>query len=64
MYIGRLIFNRQEYRKNPATERRVSRVNPVEEHVVVNVPELRIVSDILWQRVKLKQGPYVSRQGR
>lgn len=64
MYIGRLVFNRQEYRKNPATERRVSRVNPIEEHIVVNVPELRIVSDSLWQRAKRKQGPYVRRQQR
>lgn len=58
LYIGRLVFNRLEYRKNPATERRVSRPNSNDEHVVAEVPDLRIISDKLWQEVKLRQGTY------
>lgn len=58
LYIGRLVFNRLEYRKNPATERRVSRPNSNDEHVVSEVPDLRIVSDRLWQEVKTRQGIY------
>lgn len=54
-YIGLIAFNRLAYRKNPATERRVSRENAVEHHVVQEVPSLRIVDDALWQRVKTRQ---------
>jgi hypothetical protein len=43
------------YRKNPTTERRVSRENASEHHVVQEVPSLRIVDDALWQRVKTRQ---------
>ena len=42
-YIGLIVFNCLAYRKNPATERRVSRENAVEHHVVQEVPSLRIV---------------------
>ncbi|WP_051034570.1 recombinase family protein [Rhizobium sp. CF142] len=54
-YIGRIIFNRLAYRKNPATERRVSRENAAEMHVVQEVPSLRIIDGSLWQRVKMRQ---------
>jgi hypothetical protein len=54
-YIGRIVFNRLAYRANPATERRVSRENAAEHHVVQEVPSLRIVDDALWQRVKTRQ---------
>ncbi|MCZ7450994.1 recombinase family protein [Agrobacterium rhizogenes] len=54
-YIGRIVFNRLAYRKNPTTERRVSRENAAEHHVVQEVPSLRIVEDVLWQRVKMRQ---------
>jgi hypothetical protein len=54
-YIGRIVFNRLAYRKNPAMERRVSRENAAEHHVVQEVPSLRIVEDALWQRVKMRQ---------
>lgn len=36
---------------NPMTGRRVSRPNPLEEHLRCEVPELRIVSDSLWESV-------------
>lgn len=42
-YMGLIVFNRIAYRKNPATERRVSRKNAAEHHVVQEVPSLRIV---------------------
>lgn len=54
-YIGLIVFNRLAYRKNPATERRVSRENAGEHHVVQEVPSLRIVEDVLWQWVKMRQ---------
>ncbi|WP_337182170.1 recombinase family protein [Shinella sp.] len=55
MYVGRIIFNRQAYRKNPSTERRVSRINDSESLIVGEVPALRIVTDDLWQRAKNRQ---------
>jgi DNA invertase Pin-like site-specific DNA recombinase len=54
-YIGLIVFNRLAYRKNPSTERRVSRSNAPELHVVQEVPDLRIVDDALWHRVKRRQ---------
>ena len=55
LYIGRLVWNRLRYVKNPETGKRVSRVNPKEEWIVTEVPELRIVDDELWQAVKDRQ---------
>ncbi len=55
LYVGRLVWNRQRYVKNPATGKRVSRLNPPEERIVHEVPELRIVDDELWARVKARQ---------
>ena len=55
LYIGRLVWNRLRYVKNPETGKRVSRINPREEWIVTEVPELRIVDDALWQAVKQRQ---------
>ena len=55
LYIGRLVWNRLHYVKNPETGKRVSRINPREEWIVTEVPELRIVDDALWQAVKDRQ---------
>ncbi|MBY5625909.1 recombinase family protein [Rhizobium leguminosarum] len=54
-YIGRIVWNRRQYRKNPETERRTARANDATEWVLKEVPEMRIVSDELWQRVKDRQ---------
>jgi DNA invertase Pin-like site-specific DNA recombinase len=52
LYIGRLVWNRLRYVKDPSTGKRVSRQNPPESWVVTEVPELRIVDDELWQAVR------------
>ena len=51
LYIGRLVWNRQRFIKDPATGKRVSRPNPPSEWIVEDVPELLIVDDGLWTRV-------------
>ncbi len=56
LYIGRLVWNRQRFLKNPDTGKRVARVNPPEEWIIAEVPELRIVDDALWQDAKARQG--------
>ncbi|OXT02983.1 resolvase [Notoacmeibacter marinus] len=52
LYIGKLVWNRLRYIKDPDTGKRVSRLNPKSEWLTTDVPELRIVDDELWQRVK------------
>lgn len=48
LYIGKLVWNRLRYVKNPSTGKRVSRQNPESEWIVADVPHLRIVDDELW----------------
>ena len=56
LYIGRLVWNRLRYVKNPGTGKRVSRLNHPDQWIITDVPELRIVDDELWQVVKDRQG--------
>ena len=55
MYVGRLVWNRLRYMKNPSTGKRQSRLNPIEDWIVKEVPELRIVTQELWDAVKARQ---------
>jgi site-specific DNA recombinase len=41
--------------KDPASGRRVSRLNPPEAWIVEDVPDLRIIDDALWEAVKARQ---------
>jgi len=56
LYVGRLVWNRQRYVKDPSTGRRVSRMNAESEWILAEVPELRIIDDELWQAVKARRG--------
>ena len=55
LYIGELIWNRQKFIKNPMTGRRVPRFNPESEWIKIDVPDLRIVPQKLWDTAKAKQ---------
>lgn len=55
LYVGRLVWNRLRYLKDPNTGRRVSRLNPPEDWVSVPTPELRIVPQELWDAAKSRQ---------
>jgi site-specific DNA recombinase len=55
LYIGRLVWNRQRFIKDPTTGRRLGRVNPASEWIVENMEELRIIDSELWQSVKERQ---------
>ncbi len=55
LYVGRLVWNRQRYIKDPRSGKRVSRINPEAEWITTEVPELRIIDDALWQAVKSRQ---------
>lgn len=56
LYVGRLVWNRLRYVKDPGTGRRISRQNPPEDWITTDVPALRIIDEDLWQRVKVRQG--------
>jgi site-specific DNA recombinase len=55
LYIGRLVWNRQRFVKDPDTGKRLARLNSPSEWISKDVPELRIVSDELWQAAKARQ---------
>ncbi len=56
LYIGRLVWNRQRFIKDPSTGKRQARPNPPEAWIIEDVPDLRIIADDLWLRVKQRQG--------
>ena len=56
LYIGQRVWNRQRYIKDPATGKRQARLNPEHDWVRNAVPELRLIEDAVWHRVKLRQG--------
>ncbi|ARS72850.1 recombinase family protein [Sinorhizobium meliloti] len=55
LYIGKLVWNRLRYLKDPDTGKRVSRLNPEKDWVVQDVPELRVIDQNLWDAVKARQ---------
>ncbi len=55
LYIGRLVWNRLRYVKDPETGKRLSRLNPPDQWIVQDVPHLRIIDDDLWQKGKARQ---------
>lgn len=56
LYIGRLVWNRLRYIKDPETGKRVSRLNAESDWITKDVPEMRLVQQDLWERVKTRQG--------
>jgi site-specific DNA recombinase len=55
LYVGRLLWNRQQFIKDPNTGRRQARLNPETKWIVERVPHLRILDDQLWNVVKERQ---------
>lgn len=55
IYIGRMVWNRQQFVKDPATGKRQARPNPEAEWITNEVPELRIIDQNLWDQVKARQ---------
>ncbi len=63
LYIGRLVWNRLRYIKDPETGKRVSRRNPKSDWIVEEVPHLRILDDDFWHAVKVRQDEIAARPG-
>ena len=55
LYIGKLSWNRCSYVKDPRTGRRVARPNTADQWEEVEVPDLRIVDQALWEKVRARQ---------
>ncbi len=55
VYAGELQWDRCSYVKNPQTGLRVARVNPISQREITAVPHLRIIDQVLWDRVKARQ---------
>jgi len=55
LYVGRILWNRCSYIRDPSTGKRVARPNPREEREEATDESLRIVDDALWQRVMARQ---------
>ena len=55
LYVGKRVWNRLRYRRDPETRKRVSQLNPPEEWIVADVPELRIIDDDQWTRAQTQQ---------
>ncbi len=52
LYIGRVVWNRSLWVKEPGTNKRLRRPRPQSEWRILERPELRIISNELWQRVR------------
>jgi site-specific DNA recombinase len=48
LYVGKIVWNRQKFIKNPDTGKRVSRLNPESEWVRSDAPHLRIIDEATW----------------
>jgi len=55
IYIGKLVWNRLRYVKDPVTGKRRSRLNPETDWIIKNIPALRVVAQELWEAVKTRQ---------
>ena len=52
LYVGRIIWNRSRFVKQPGTNKRVRRERPRSEWRIVEQPELRIIGADLWDKVQ------------
>ncbi|MCB6180203.1 recombinase family protein [Rhodobacter sp. Har01] len=52
LYLGRMVWNRQRFVKDPDSGKRVSRLNPREDWVTTEVPALRLIDDDTFARVQ------------
>jgi site-specific DNA recombinase len=63
LYIGKIIYNRQMFVKDPDTGRRRSKPNPESLWVITQVPELQIIDQDTWERAQTLKKRFSSHQG-
>lgn len=52
LYVGQNRYGKLEYRKNPATGKRQSRLQAADKVISQDVPQLRIIDDAIWKAVQ------------
>jgi site-specific DNA recombinase len=52
LYVGVIVWNKRKYIKRPGTNKRVARPRPESDWMVCERPDLRIVSEELWDAVQ------------
>lgn len=55
IYVGRPVFNRQHFVKDPETGKRIARPNPPDLWIHQNSPDLRIVSEEIWEQAQRRR---------
>jgi site-specific DNA recombinase len=55
LYNGKIVYNRQTFRKDPDTGKRQARPNPKESWLIQDVPELRLVPQDLWDAAQARR---------
>ena len=55
LYVGKRVWNRLCYRRDPNSRKRVSQLNPQENWLIADAPELRIMEDGLFHEVQALQ---------
>jgi site-specific DNA recombinase len=63
LYLGRIIYNRQRFVKDPDTGKRQSRPNPQTLWVITHVPELQIIDQDTWDKTQSLKQRYFSHRG-
>ncbi len=53
-YNGQIVWNRRKSKKVPGTSKRVFEIRPKAEWEIREHPELRIIDDVLWDRVQVR----------
>ena len=61
LYVGVRVWNHKHYVTDPASGKRVTRFNPESEWIRNEVPDLRIISDEMWQAAKRQQAALAER---
>jgi site-specific DNA recombinase len=54
LYAGRIVWNRSRFVKSPGTNKRLRRDRPESEWSIAERPELRIIDEALWARVRTR----------
>ena len=61
LYVGRLVYNRTHFVRDPDTGKRLSRPNARQQWVTAEVPALRILDDSTWRRIEERHALHAGR---
>lgn len=62
-YIGKVVWNKREFYRDPISRKRRARLRDESDWVRYTDPNLRIVSDNLWERVQARRAAHATGKG-